>query len=203
MAARTPIGAKSRVGAKRGPKSTSRMNTRQLGCGPGRGRAVREYLESLRANRPRRGRRRTPDSIRARLKATEVELQEADPTTELELRQERRDLEQELHQRSASVDQASIEKAFISVAKSHSERQGINYSTWREIGVDAAVLKKAGRATGRARQSARVIMGLSRTACSRLRVAPTQRNLACVCTPGPKPTTRTGPSPMRAAPSPR
>ncbi len=145
MAAKTPNSAKSRVGSKRGPKSSmTDEHKNALAVGRVEGRAVREYLESLRANRPRRGRRRTPDSIRARLKAIDVELQEADPMTELKLRQERRDLEQELHQRSASVDHASIEKTFISVAKSYSERQGINYSTWREIGVDAAVLKKAG-----------------------------------------------------------
>lgn len=115
-----------------------------LAVGRVEGRAVREYLESLRANKPRRGRRRTPDSVRARLKLIEVELREADPMTDLKLRQERRDLEQELHQRSAAVDRASVEKAFVSVARSYSERQGVSYSTWREVGVDAAVLKKAG-----------------------------------------------------------
>ena len=33
---------------------------------------------------------------------------------------------------------------FVKVARSYSERQGITYTTWREIGVDAAVLSKAG-----------------------------------------------------------
>lgn len=108
------------------------------------GRAVREYLESLRANKPRRGRRRTPESIKARLKAIENELVDAEPLQELKLRQERRDLEKELRARSSGVDHAALEKSFISVAKSYSERQGISYAAWREMGVDAAVLKKAG-----------------------------------------------------------
>jgi hypothetical protein len=30
------------------------------------------------------------------------------------------------------------------VAKSYSARQGISYTTWRDVGVEAAVLKAAG-----------------------------------------------------------
>jgi hypothetical protein len=108
------------------------------------GRAVREYLESLRANKPRRGRKRTPDTIKARLSAIDKELVDADPLGELKLRQERRNLEVELRARTSGFDHNAIEKAFISVAKSYGERQGISYSAWREVGVDAAVLKKAG-----------------------------------------------------------
>lgn len=115
-----------------------------LALGRVEGRAVREYLESLRANKPRRGRRRTPDTIKARLKAIESELASADALNELKLRQERRNLENELHNRSSGVDHAALEKSFIQVAKSYGERQGISYSAWREVGVDAAVLKKAG-----------------------------------------------------------
>jgi hypothetical protein len=38
----------------------------------------------------------------------------------------------------------------VKVAKSYSQRQGISYATWREVGVEAAVLKAAGvsRAAG-------------------------------------------------------
>jgi hypothetical protein len=36
-----------------------------------------------------------------------------------------------------------LEKAFVKVARAYSERNGISYSAWREIGVDPAVLKKA------------------------------------------------------------
>ncbi len=108
------------------------------------GRAVREYLESLRANKPRRGRRRTPDSIKARLSAIDKELLEADPLTELKLRQERRNLEIELRALTSGFDHDAVEKAFVSVAQSYGERQGISYSAWREVGVPAAVLTKAG-----------------------------------------------------------
>ena len=137
------------MAAKRGPKSPmTDEHKAALALGRVEGRAVREYLESLRANKPRRGRRRTPDSIKARLKAIDAELIDADPLNELKLRQERRNLETELHSRSSGLDHAALEKAFVSVAKSYSERQGISYSAWREVGVDAAVLKKAGISRG-------------------------------------------------------
>ena len=48
------------------------------------------------------------------------------------------------NRRRRSTDHAALEDAFVKVARSYSERQGISYTTWREIGVDAAVLSKAG-----------------------------------------------------------
>ena len=44
------------------------------------GRAVREYLDALRANKPKRGRKRTPDSIKKRLASIDGELKSADPS---------------------------------------------------------------------------------------------------------------------------
>jgi hypothetical protein len=115
-----------------------------LAMGRNEGTAVRNYLEALRNNKPKRGRRRTRESIAARLAAIENELDAADPMNELRLRQERRDLQAELSSIGEKVDLTALESGFISVAKSYSQRQGISYATWREIGVDAAVLKKAG-----------------------------------------------------------
>jgi putative heme degradation protein len=115
-----------------------------LAMGRNEGTAVRNYLEALRNNKPKRGRRRTRESIAARLSAIENELDAADPMNELRLRQERRDLQAELSSMGEKVDLTALESGFVSVAKSYSERQGISYATWREIGVDAAVLKKAG-----------------------------------------------------------
>ena len=58
--------------------------------------------------------------------------------------QERRDLEDELQSMDSAVDLSAIESSFVKVAKSYSERQGISYAAWREVGVEASVLKKAG-----------------------------------------------------------
>lgn len=131
--------------AKRGPKSPMTDDHKAaLALGRAEGRAVRAYLESLRANRPRRGRRRTKESISKRLAAIEAELATSDALGELKLLQERRNLQAELESQEAGVDHAALEEGFVKVAKSYSERQGISYTTWREIGVDAAVLAKAG-----------------------------------------------------------
>ena len=50
-----------------------------LAEGREQGRAVRRHLEALEATRPRRGPRRSPEPIKHRLEAIEVELQSADP----------------------------------------------------------------------------------------------------------------------------
>ena len=115
-----------------------------LATGRNEGNAVRNYLEALRNNKPKRGRRRTRESIASRLAAIDSELELADPMSELRLRQERRDLQAEVASMGDKVDLSSLENGFVSVAKSYSSRQGISYATWREIGVDAAVLKRSG-----------------------------------------------------------
>jgi len=38
----------------------------------------------------------------------------------------------------------TFESGFVGVARDYGERKGIAYSTWREAGVSADVLKKAG-----------------------------------------------------------
>jgi len=62
----------------------------------------------------------------------------------LKLTQERIDLGHELDELSFAQDIGPLEKEFLRVAKSYGERNGITYSAWREIGVEPAVLKKAG-----------------------------------------------------------
>jgi len=131
--------------AKRGPKGPmTDEHKAALATGRNEGNAVRNYLEALRSNKPKRGRRRTRESIAARLSAIDAELDTADPMSELRLRQERRDLQAEMESMGTKVDISALEEGFITVAKSYSARQGISYATWREIGVDAAVLKRAG-----------------------------------------------------------
>ena len=115
-----------------------------LAQGRAEGRAVREYLDALRANKPKRGRKRTPASVNRRLEAIAAELVTADALGELRLVQERRDLQLELEAMGDGVDIDSLEQAFVDVAESYSNRQGISYASWREVGVPAAVLKRAG-----------------------------------------------------------
>ncbi len=119
-----------------------------LAQGRAESRAVRDYLDALRATKPKRGRKRTPDSIKKRLTAVDEQLKSADALNELLLTQERHDLTSELEAMSKAVDVASVEDAFVQVAASYSTRQGISYTSWREVGVPAATLKRAGISRG-------------------------------------------------------
>ncbi len=131
--------------AKKGPKNPlTDQHKAAMAAGRTEGRAVREYLDALRSNKPKRGRKRTPDSINVRLANIEEELMVADALDELRLVQERRNLIRELETMSTRVDVSALEADFIKVAKSYSHRQGISYATWRDVGVEAAVLKSAG-----------------------------------------------------------
>jgi hypothetical protein len=116
--------------------------------GRAEGRAVRDYLEALRSSKPKRGRKRTADTIEARLARIDDELTTATAIEELQLLQERRDLQDELATMDTGVDLEELETAFVDVAKSYGERKGIAYATWRDVGVPAATLKRAGIGRG-------------------------------------------------------
>ena len=74
-----------------------------LATGRVEGKVVRDYLEALRANKPARGRKRTPESIAKRLAAIDGEIAGADAVKELRLVQERLDLEAALATMGASA----------------------------------------------------------------------------------------------------
>lgn len=131
--------------AKRGPKGPmTDEHKAALAAGRSEGKAVRDYLEALRNNKPKRGRKRTPDSIARRLAAIDEEILEADPVQELRFVQERIDLQAELANADHAIDMTAIEAEFIRVAREYSSRNGFSYTAWRTIGVDASVLRKAG-----------------------------------------------------------
>jgi hypothetical protein len=115
-----------------------------LAEGREQGRAVRRYLEALEAHKPKRGRKRTQESIERRLAAIEDQLPEADPLTRLHLVQERMNLQNELAAGDNSVDMAALEEGFVESASPYGQRKGITYAAWREAGVDPAVLRRAG-----------------------------------------------------------
>jgi hypothetical protein len=115
-----------------------------LAAGRTEGRAIRGYLEALEAHKPKRGRKRTPESISRRVTAINTELETADPVSRVKLVQERMDLEAELASSQASIDLPALEDQFVLVVKSYSARNGISYAAWREIGVQPSVLKRAG-----------------------------------------------------------
>ena len=108
------------------------------------GRAIKAYLNALDSNRPKRGRKRTPDSIQRRLDLIEETFDSTEPLKRLALAQERMDLEHELQTLQEKVDISALEDEFVRVAKEYSAAKGYSYAAWREIGVTADVLRKAG-----------------------------------------------------------
>jgi hypothetical protein len=134
---------------KRGPK-TPMTDEHKAALAKGRleGRIVRDYLEGLRATKPKRGRKRTPETITKRLGAIDTELASASPIEELLLIQERRDLQAELAAKSSSIDMDALEAEFVGVAKSYSDSKSISYASWRDVGVPASTLKRAGISRG-------------------------------------------------------
>ena len=120
-----------------------------LAEGRAQGRAVRRYLEALEAHKPKRGRKRTPESIKKRLDRIEVELVDADPVKRLELTQEQMDLQRELDARTEKVDLSELEAEFAKAAKPYAERKGISYEAFRAVGVPASTLRDAGITRGR------------------------------------------------------
>ena len=124
--------------------SMSNAHKKALANGRNEGRIIREYLEIVEATKPKRGRRRTPESITKRLSVIATELKTADPVTKVRLIQERMNLRNELASMKSKTEIAAAESRFIKVAKSFSERNDISYDAWREFGVTPAVLKRAG-----------------------------------------------------------
>jgi hypothetical protein len=141
--------AKKATAAKKQQRTMSDEHKAALAEGREQGRLVRRYLEALESHRPKRGRRRTPESIAKRLAAIDEQLPAADPLTRLHLVQERIDLEQELGIAGGNdEDLEELEAAFIEVAAAYGERKGLTYEAWRSIGVAPRVLKAAGVGRG-------------------------------------------------------
>src|SRR5947199_3493037 len=67
-----------------------------LAAGRDEGRAIRRYLEMLEANKPRRGRKRTRESVEKQLSETLERLLAASALDRVQLLQRRLDLEHEL-----------------------------------------------------------------------------------------------------------
>jgi hypothetical protein len=117
-----------------------------LSAGRQQGAVVRRYLDALETNKPKRGRKRTPESIQKRLEAIESQLDSRNSLVRLQLIQERSDLKRELETMASAepVDLSALEDEFAGAAAEYGRRKGISYDTWRSAGVSAAVLKKAG-----------------------------------------------------------
>lgn len=132
------------MAAKKKNRRMSDEHKAALAEGRSQSRAVRLYLEALESNKPKRGRKRTPDSIQKRLEQIAAEVTTADPLRRLNLTQEQLDLETELADSETPIDLTAFEQGFVEAAAGYAARKGISYQAFRAIGVTPAVLRTAG-----------------------------------------------------------
>lgn len=135
---------KKTVKAAAKPRGMSSTHKAALAQGRRESRAINRYLDALKAGKGKRGRKRTPSSIEARLSKISRTFETASPMQQLELTQERMNLQSEKSRLETRADLSALEKEFVAVAKSYATRRGISYSAFRSMGVSAEVLAKAG-----------------------------------------------------------
>lgn len=120
-----------------------------LAKGRRQAKAVRKYLKALHQRR-KPGRPVDRESLEARIDKINAKIgEETDPPNRVELIQQRLDAEEQLAELEDQPDFEELEAGFVDVVKDYSERKNISYSAWREEGVPAAVLRKAGIAQTR------------------------------------------------------
>jgi hypothetical protein len=130
--------------AKKTKPTMSGAHKAALAEGRAQSRVVRAYLEALESNKPKRGRKRTPEGIKKRLAQLEQDIPAAGPLQRVQLIQERMDLESELGAKEETVDLTALANDFTKVAKAYSESKGLTYAAWRELGVASDLLKQSG-----------------------------------------------------------
>ncbi len=127
-----------------GKRQMTDAHREALAVGRRQGNAVRAYLEALEANKPKRGRKRTAETVRANISKIDAELESLDPLQKVLKTQERMDLVEELAKMEAKTDISELEEAFVEIAANFSERRGVTYKAWRAVGVPAEILSRAG-----------------------------------------------------------
>ncbi|MEA2058670.1 MAG: hypothetical protein U9O63_08115 [Actinomycetota bacterium] len=106
--------------------------------------AIKAYLEALDAPK-RRGRPVTAESLQMKIADLDGKIRdESDPLRRVELIQARLDTEEALAGFEATENIDALEAGFVDYGNVYSERKGISYAAWREVGVPAPVLKQAG-----------------------------------------------------------
>jgi hypothetical protein len=106
-------------------------------------RSIKAYLRALDSRRP--GRPVTKESLDKRLDRVNVKLgTEADPLKRVDLLQSKLDIESALESVEDGANIEELTESFVAHARTYSDRKGITYTAWRQFGVPADVLRKAG-----------------------------------------------------------
>ncbi len=128
------------------PTTIARRSATRSGAATDQARVIRRYLSAIEAGRPGRGGKRAQDAVTSRIVKVDELLVSADPLTRVHLTQERIELhaEQVRLGNNSAVDLAQLEREFVRVARSYSDRHGLTYAAWRQVGVATEVLDRAG-----------------------------------------------------------
>lgn len=115
-----------------------------LAQGRAEARALKAYLAA--ATTPKkRGRPITQQSLEERIAGLDKKVDaEDDPLARVELIQARIDAQKALDDMETAADIEALEAGFVEYAAGYSDRNGITWTAWREAGVPAATLRKAG-----------------------------------------------------------
>lgn len=133
-----------------GARKLSVSHKRSLSEGRTMSATVNRYLAAV--NTPkRRGRKVSTATLTRRLADARERFRASVGVDKVLAAQEVRDLQAKLAQMAATnpTDAKTLEAAFVKVAKQFSTNRGISYGAWREAGVSADVLKRAGIARTR------------------------------------------------------
>ena len=112
---------------------------------------ISHYLRALETRKNGRRPKKNPDVLERRIVSLQKYLKEATGLRRLQAVQRIRDMRRQEAELADAGNFGKYEADFVASAAAYSEKQGIEYGSWREVGVSAAVLKKAGIAVTRVR----------------------------------------------------
>jgi hypothetical protein len=134
----------------RARRTMSAAHKRALAEGRSMSLTVDRYLAVV--NTPkRRGRKVSKATLEQRLAAARERAKTATGIDKVLAAQDIRDLDAKIAQlnTASGADLKSLEAAFVKIAKKFGENRGIGYGAWRDAGVSAQVLRRAGVARTR------------------------------------------------------
>ncbi len=134
---------------RRGPRKMTTTHKAALARGREMSTIVDRYLSVVNVPK-KRGRRVSPVVLRKRLAAAEATMKSSTGVAKVLAAQEVRDLRGRLADASGEgTNTKTLEASFVKVARQFSVNRGISYAAWRDAGVPAAVLQRAGIARTR------------------------------------------------------
>jgi hypothetical protein len=134
---------------RRGPRKMTTTHKAALARGREMSTIVDRYLSVVNVPK-KRGRRVSPAVLRKRLAAADATRKSSTGVAKVLAAQEVRDLRARLAETSGDGTNAkTLEASFVKVARQFSVNRGISYAAWRDAGVPAAVLQRAGIARTR------------------------------------------------------